>query len=179
MAELQVPDPCVVLLVGAAGAGKSTFAARNFPAEAIFSSDALREVIAGDAADQAVSRAAFAALHRAIDRRLASGGLAVVDATNVTAAGRHAINRIAAGHGIPVVAVVFDLPEDVVQRQNAQRLTRHVPRDVVARHVAALARTLETGGLETDGYAQVVRLRTAGDVAALMVRPVSGLFRDR
>jgi protein phosphatase len=179
MAELQVPDPCVVLLVGAAGAGKSTFAARTFPAEAIFSSDALREAIAGDAADQRVSRVAFAALHRALDRRLAAQGLAVVDATNVTAAGRHAIRRIATRHGIPVVAVVFDLPEAMVQRQNAQRLGRHVPDDVVARHMAAVVRLMETGVLEREGYAAVVRLRTAGDVAGLTVRPVSGLFRDR
>src|SRR3972149_3902672 len=110
VSELRVPDPSVVLRGGAAGAGKSTFAARHFPASAVLSSDALRAAIAGDAADQSATRRAFTALHRALDRRLAAGLLTVVDATNVTAAARRTIRRAAARHGAPVVAIELDLP---------------------------------------------------------------------
>ena len=112
MTELVLPDPCVVLLVGAAGSGKSTFAARHFAADAVLSSDALREVIAGDAADQRATRPAFAALHLALERRLAAGRLAVVDATNLTASARAKVRRIAARRGVPVLAIVLDPPED-------------------------------------------------------------------
>jgi predicted ATPase len=73
MAAIVIPDPSLVLLVGAAGAGKSTLAARLFPADEIVSSDALRALISGDEGDQRVSGAAFRILHRTVRRRLARG----------------------------------------------------------------------------------------------------------
>src|SRR6185369_12277405 len=54
-----LPEPCLVILIGAAGAGKSTLAARLFAPDAILSSDALREVVAGDATDQRATKVAF------------------------------------------------------------------------------------------------------------------------
>jgi len=176
MAELVLPDPCVVVLVGAAGSGKSTFAARHFPPAAVLSSDALREAIAGDAADQRASKAAFAALHRALERRLAAGRLAVVDATNLTRAGRADVRRIAARHALPVIAIVLDLPEAVVRQRNAGR-DRVVPEEVVSRHLAALAAALEPGGLAAEGYADVIRLTDPATIDGLSVRLVPAAGR--
>lgn len=102
---LEIPDPALVVLVGAAGAGKTTFAARHFAPDEVLSSDALREAISGDADDQRATGPAFAALHRALARRLRDGRLTVVDATNVTAPARRALLGRAARAGIPVVAL--------------------------------------------------------------------------
>ena len=49
---LSIPDPSLVVLIGAAGSGKSTFAARHFAPGEVLSSDAYRALIAGDPADQ-------------------------------------------------------------------------------------------------------------------------------
>ncbi|MBI2778058.1 MAG: AAA family ATPase [Chloroflexi bacterium] len=172
MAELAIPDPWVVLLIGAAGSGKSTLAARHFAPQEILSSDALRGAIAGDEADQRATGAAFAALHRELERRLAAGRLTVIDATNVTVAARASIRRLAAAHAFPCVAIVLDLPAPLVQARNAARAGRVVPAGPVERQLARLAATLEAGTLAVEGYAAVLHLRDPEAVAALTIRRV-------
>lgn len=171
MGELAIPDPSVVILIGAAGAGKSTFAARHFPADTVLSSDRFRAAIAGDAADQAVTGAAFAALHRALERRLAEGRLAIVDATNLTWEARRQLRQAAARHGVPALAIVFDLPGEVVRQRNARRRERVVPDAVVNRHLTQLALAI-AGPLGREGYVEIVHLRDPAAVDAVRVRLV-------
>ena len=177
---LEIPQPAAVLLVGAAGAGKSTFASIHFPGDAIISSDALRAGITGDAANQAANRRVFAAVHEALEARLAAGRIAVVDATNITAAGRRAIRIRAADAGAPVIAIVLALPADIVLRQNGARPgRRRVPDAVVARHLAALEGLLERGVLDTEGYAMLVTLRDPDAVRRVTVRVAERAAVDR
>jgi predicted kinase len=180
MAPLIVPDPSLVLLVGAAGSGKSTLAARLFAAHEIVSSDALRAVVAGDEADQRASAVAFRILYRTLDRRLASGLLTVVDATNTVAAHRRPIVRRAAAFGFPLVAIVLDLPPDVVRAQNAGR-TRIVDADVIDHHLAAIRATVDLGRLELEGFDPVVVLRSQEGAAGLSIvrqRAATGVAGD-
>jgi len=165
---IEIPDPALVVLVGAAGAGKTTFAARRFAPDEVLSSDALREAISGDADDQRASGPAFGALHRALARRLRDGRLTVVDATNVTGPARRALVSRAARAGIPAIAVVFDLPTPVVVARNAARPGRTVPGDVVRRQLADLQESLR-GGLDAEGFAAVVRLGSPEDLDAAQV----------
>ncbi|OGO57562.1 MAG: hypothetical protein A2V85_10255 [Chloroflexi bacterium RBG_16_72_14] len=170
---IAIPDPALVVLVGAAGAGKSTFAARHFAAGEVLSSDLLREAIAGDAADQRATGPAFAALHRALARRLGAGRLTVVDATNVTAAARRALLRRAAVVGVPAVAIVLDLDPRLVAARNAQREGGRVPGDAVLRQLTDLEASNRPGALEAEGFAQVVRLAASTDADAVRIERVS------
>ena len=166
MATVVIPDPSLVLLVGAAGSGKSTLAARLFAPDEIVSSDALRAVVAGDEADQTVSGVAFKILHRTVERRLAEGRLTVVDATNAAATLRRPLLQRARPHGVPTVAIVLDLDAGVVHAQNASR-ARVVEPDVIDRHLAGIRQAVDGGGLASEGVDQVVLLREPVDVATL------------
>jgi predicted kinase len=164
---VTLPEPCLVVLVGAAGAGKSTLAGRLFRAEQILSSDAFRGIVSGDEADQRATKVAFAILHRELDRRLARRLTTVVDATNVTSFARRSLVGRAARHNIPAVALVLDLDARLVLARNATRAGRLVPVAAVQRQLEQLARSLRRNELESEGFAAIHRFRDPGDAARM------------
>jgi len=171
--RIVVADPSLIVLVGAAGSGKSTFAARHFAPAEILSSDAYRALIAGDETDQRATKPAFGRLHRELARRLAAGLLSVVDATNIEPAARRALVTRAARASLPATAVVLDLPPSLVLARNAARPSRVVAEAVVQRHLDRLRVTIDGRAtpLEGEGFGQVVVLRDPAEVDAVtMVR---------
>ena len=177
MTVIQIPDPSLVALVGPAGVGKSTFAARHFAADEILSSDAFRAAIAGNAADQRATKPAFAALHRALTRRLAAGRVTVVDATNLERHARRALLRRAAFANVPATAIVFDLPPDVVLTRNALRRRRVVDPGVVVAHLALLRSALDRGAIAGEGWWSIVTIRDAAALDLVAVERVPGVPR--
>lgn len=168
MSTLVIPDPSLVVLIGAAGSGKSTLAERLFAPDEIVSSDALRAVVSGDEDDQSVSKVAFRILHRTVDRRLGEGLLTVVDATNLAPAARRPLIRRAQSLGFPAAAIVLDLDAETVLAQNASR-RRIVDPDVVDRHLAAIRTTVDGGLLALEGFDPIVILRSPIEAAELIV----------
>src|SRR5256885_1088657 len=95
----------LVVLIGASGSGKSTFAARHFARTQVLSSDFFRGLVADDENDQSASAAAFDALRYVAGKRLAAGRLTVVDATNVQRGARTELINLARAHDVLPVAV--------------------------------------------------------------------------
>ncbi|MEU9535606.1 polynucleotide kinase-phosphatase [Streptomyces sp. NPDC048213] len=156
---LPVTDLSLVVLIGASGSGKSTFARRHFKPTEVISSDFCRGLVADDENDQSASKDAFDVLHYIAGKRLAAGRLTVVDATNVQAEARRQLVRLAREYDVLPIAVVLDLPEEVCLARNAARPDRaDMPRHVVQRHRRELRRSLR--GLEREGFRKVHILRT-------------------
>ncbi|WNV76280.1 polynucleotide kinase-phosphatase [Geodermatophilus sp. DSM 44513] len=151
--EVVVPDLSLVVLVGASGSGKSTFARRHFRSTQVLSSDACRGLVADDEDDQSATPAAFALLHHIAGVRLRAGRLTVVDATNVKREDRASLVRLAREHDVLPVAVVLDVPERECLARNAARPDRDLPPGVVHRQQADLRRGLR--GLGREGFRKV------------------------
>ncbi|MFI1176182.1 polynucleotide kinase-phosphatase [Streptomyces melanogenes] len=165
---LPVPDLSLVVLVGATGSGKSTFARRHFKPTEVISSDFCRGLVADDENDQSASGDAFDVLHYIAGKRLAAGRLTVVDATSVQVESRRQLVQLAREHDVLPVAIVLDLPEDVCAARNSARPDRvGMPRQVIARHRRELRRSLR--GLEREGFRKVHVLRSEAEVDSVEI----------
>ncbi|MEV5985469.1 polynucleotide kinase-phosphatase [Streptomyces sp. NPDC052051] len=160
---LPVTDLSLVVLIGATGSGKSTFAHRHFQPTEVLSSDFCRGLVADDENDQSASRDAFDVLHYIAGKRLAAGRRTVVDATSVQQDSRRQLIELAKRHDVLPIAIVLDVPEEVCAERNAARTDRAaMPRRVVRRHVRELRRSLRH--LEREGFRKVHVLRGVEEI---------------
>jgi len=168
---LALPAGAMVVLIGASGAGKSTFAARHFASTEILSSDAMRATVADDAADQTATEAAFDLLHTALGLRLARRRLTVVDATNLEPWARARLLAAARRHQRPAMAIVFDLPLELCLERNRLRGDRLVPEAALRRQHGRMRASLSA--LPDEGFEPIWVFSSPEAVEA--ARPERGL----
>ncbi len=165
--KLSLPDPCLVLLVGASGSGKSTFARKHFRPTEVLSSDYCRGLVADDENDQSASTDAFAVLRFIAGKRLGAGRLTVVDATNVQPDARKPVLSLAREHDLLAAAVVLNLPEKQCVTRNQGRADRPFGAHVVRGQVQSLRRSLRRLREEGFRYVHVLDTPEAIDEATL------------
>ncbi len=165
--KITLPELSLVVLIGASGCGKSTFARRHFRPTEVISSDYCRGLVADDENDQSATPDAFDILHYIAGKRLKGGRLAVVDATNVRPEDRKPLVQLAREHHCFPVAIVFDLPERVCRERNAARPDRDFGPHVIRNQVGSLHRSLRN--LEREGFRYVHLLRSPEEVDAATV----------
>jgi F420-dependent oxidoreductase-like protein len=153
---LRLPDPCLVVLVGATAAGKSHWAAGWFHPDQVVSSDRLRAVVGTGERDVRASKDAFDVLDLIVERRLRRRLTTVIDSTGLERGRRDAWRAVAERNGVPAHAVVFDPPAAVVRRRNRERASP-VPAKVVAGQVREAGALAAGDALAGEGFAGVHR----------------------
>jgi protein phosphatase len=164
---LEVPELSLVLLVGASGSGKSTFASRHFLPTEVLSSDFCRGLVSDDENDQAATKPAFELLHYIASKRMEAGRLTVVDATNVKREDRAPLVALARKYHFLPVAIVFNLPERLCQDRNRGRADRDFGPHVIRNQTRELRRSLR--GLRKEGFRQVHVLGSPEEVEAATI----------
>lgn len=176
MSTIKIPGLSLVALIGPSGAGKSTFARKHFLPTEVISSDFCRGLVGDDENDQAATKDAFDVLYFIAAKRLASGRLTVIDATNVRPEDRKRLIALAREYHVLPAAIVFDLPERVYHERNAARSDRNFGPHVIRSQVQALHKSMR--GLEREGFRNVTVLKTVGDVASAVIER-QRLWNDR
>ena len=174
--RIEIPEFCLVVLIGASGAGKSTFAGKHFAATEVISSDVCRGMVSDDPTAAEATRDAFELLEFIARKRLAARRLTVIDATSVRREDRARLVALAREYHALPTAVVFDLPATVCHARNAERPDRNFGPQVVRNQMRSLHRSSKRLGRE--GFRYRYRFESEAEVdAAVVVR--QPLWTDR
>ena len=151
---IKIPEPSLVILIGASGSGKSTFAQKHFKPTEILSSDFCRGLVSDDENDQSASNDAFDVLHYIAAKRLAAGKLTVIDATNVQPDARKSLHALAREYHYLTVAIVLNISPKLCHERNESRPDRNFKSHVVRRQTSQLRRSLRA--LKREGFRNYV-----------------------
>lgn len=164
---ITIPDFALVVLIGASGSGKSSFARDHFRPTEVISSDFCRGLVSDDENNQGATEDAFAVLHFIAARRLERMKLTVIDATNVQPESRKPLIALAREYHALPVALVLDVPDRVSFERNQQRPDRDFGIHVIKRQRSDLKRSLR--GLEREGFRRVFVLHSEDEIASAVI----------
>jgi predicted kinase len=141
--------PCLIVLVGAPGSGKTTWARRNGRGVVHVSQDGLIDAITPHGFNH-VYRPVYAQAEDAVARAaLQAGHTVIVDRTNRTRAHRERWLQIARETSCPAVAVVMTTPEAICRERNAKRDQGRLSDERMGRMLAALETVRSDEGFVT------------------------------
>ena len=130
--KIEIPELCLVMMMGSSSSGKSTFANRHFKSTEIVSSDACRAMIADHENVMDANDATFEVVHFIVEKRLERGLLTVVDATNLQPEGRKSLVSLARKYHVFPILIGLNLPESLLQERNSAG--RQLPARIIRRH---------------------------------------------
>ncbi len=165
--SIRIPETALVVLIGASGSGKSTFAAKHFKATEVLSSDYCRGLVSDDENDLSATDAAFAVLHFIARKRLEAGRLTVIDATNVQREARKPLVALAREKHCLPVAIVLDIPAKVCQVRNTERADRSLGQHVVRQQAQQLRRSLRS--LKREGFRHITVFHSVDEVEGAQI----------
>lgn len=167
---LNLPSRSLVLLSGAPGSGKSTFAERHFLWTQIVSSDRCRAMVCDDEENMAVHRQTYSLLKHIVRLRLSLGRFTVVDSTALERKHRLAYISMARKYAFHPVIIVLDVPCELCILQNEQR-SRRVPPETIRQYHELLQKTKQS--VWNEGFEKVFVLSPE------QIRTVRIIFGDK
>lgn len=174
--NIKVPNLSLVVLIGASGSGKSTFAREHFLSTEVISSDYCRGLVSDDENNQAATNDAFDLLHYIVEKRLARGHLTVVDATNVQKEARQPLVALARKYHCLPVAIALNVEEDVCHDRNRNRANRDFGPHVVRNQKSQLRRSLRN--LKREGFRHIFVMDAVEKIESAIVERVP-LWNDK
>ena len=165
--NITIPELSLVVLIGASGSGKSTFARQHFKPTEVLSSDFCRGLVSDDENNQGATKEAFEVLHFIVRKRLAAGRLTVIDATNVQLEARKPLVALAREFHVLPVAIVLNLAEKLCQERNQSRPDRQFGPHVIRNQSRDLRQSIR--GLEREGFRHQFVLSSTDAVASTTV----------
>ncbi|MBV9952211.1 MAG: TIGR03560 family F420-dependent LLM class oxidoreductase [Acidimicrobiia bacterium] len=127
-----------MVLVGASGAGKSSWAAEHFAPDQVVSSDRLRAVVGEGEEDLSASEDAFALLDQIVGHRARRRLTTVIDTLGLDPDRRAGWLRVARAHGLATAAVVFATPVGECRTRNSAR-GKPMPDAILSQQVKRVA----------------------------------------
>jgi len=138
--------PCLIVLVGAPGSGKTTWATRNGRGTVLISQDGLIEAITPHGFEHVYRPVYHAAEDAVAQAALRAGHTVIVDRTNRTREHRKRWLAIARDASCPAIAVVMNTPECVCRERNTQRIVGRLSEARMDRMFAVLQSVEEDEG---------------------------------
>ncbi|HEU4909540.1 MAG TPA: LLM class flavin-dependent oxidoreductase, partial [Propionibacteriaceae bacterium] len=146
-------DPALVVLAGAAGSGKSTWAAERFRTAEVVSSDALRAAVGSGPSDLDASVEAFVILDQIIAARAKRSLMTVIDTLGLDPVRRTEYLRLARAAGLPAVLVIMNTAATLCRERNRLR-DRPVPAPVLTEQLRRINRLVESA--TEEGWDQIL-----------------------
>jgi alkanesulfonate monooxygenase SsuD/methylene tetrahydromethanopterin reductase-like flavin-dependent oxidoreductase (luciferase family)/predicted kinase len=163
MTDARLPDPAVVVLAGAAGSGKSTWALERFRSAEVVSSDALRAAVGSGPSDLDASVDAFALLDQIVAARVRRSLTTVIDTLGLDPVRRSDYLRLARTAGLPAVLVIMNTAAALCRERNRLR-DRPVPAPVLTEQLRRISSLAESA--DEEGWDLILIIDQASPVSA-------------
>lgn len=158
-ADHDPTGPALIVLMGIAGVGKSSWAAARYPYEQVSSADQMRLLVSDSEANQYASSEAWSLLMELVKKRCELGRRAIIDATHVKREERVRWIELARERGLPTQLVWFDISvEESLTRQSER--ARKVSEGVLKRQLEHLQKGDGEAltSLKQEGWDRILRV---------------------
>ncbi len=154
--HIDPAGPAIVVLVGIAGVGKSSWARARYPREQLCSADAMRKLVSDSEEHQGASAQAWHMVREQVKMRLELGKRAIIDGTHVKVEDRRAWLKLARELEVPAQVVWFDIGiETSLVRQEGR--SRKVPRRALERQLRDMGSRIGTK-IREEGWEAILRV---------------------